>query len=337
MPAKPSRSGRAAALCAVALLGAAGLALAARPEERVVARVGGEALTTAELERMLARVPPYQLRSFGKNDDEIRHEFLDRAVVRDRLFAQAATEAKLGERADVRERILGVLRSALIAQERTQYERSATMGEAEIAAFYESHRSDYVRTQRLKLARIVLGTAKDAQELIASLGKDSSEKHWGELCRARSLDKATAIKGGNLGFVAEDGSTAQKGVRVNPALYRAALGVEDGQVVPEPVPDGGDFAVVRRRGTMKAVTRRLEDEREGIRRILQQQKFDQRLRELVDNLRRERGVQSTPQLVDTLAVDAQGDIAPMRRPGALERRHPSAGPARPAGEPGQMR
>ena len=82
----------------------------------VVARVGTRTITAADLERRLNNVPPFQLRSFGSTPDEIRRGFLERVLVREALFAQGAEDKGFTERDDVKDRIRGVMRNAMLAK-----------------------------------------------------------------------------------------------------------------------------------------------------------------------------------------------------------------------------
>ena len=45
-------------------------------------------------------------------------------------------------------------------------------------------------------------------------------KVW-ETLREHSIDSATAMRRGNLGFVRPDGSTAHKHVKIDPTIYQA--------------------------------------------------------------------------------------------------------------------
>ena len=47
-------------------------------------------------------------------------------------------------------------------------------------------------------------------------------------------------------------------MRVDPGLFAAADKVKDGELVKEPVKEGTKFAVIRRRGSLEASTRTLD-------------------------------------------------------------------------------
>ena len=78
------------------------------------------------------------------------------------------------------------------------------------------------------------------------------ECRWSRLARERSIDRATHMRSGSLGYVAASGQTHMPQVRVSPALFAAAAQVQDGQLVPRPVPEGTEFAVIWRRASRAA-------------------------------------------------------------------------------------
>src|SRR5580698_10815672 len=115
-----SGAGRWILAAGIGLLAAAPSGHAPRADTSpVVARVGTVTITAADLERRMAAVPPFQLRTFGSTPAEIKHAFLDRVLVREALLSLGAAEHGLEERDDVKERIRGVLRGAMLARLRS--------------------------------------------------------------------------------------------------------------------------------------------------------------------------------------------------------------------------
>lgn len=105
----------------------------------------------------------------------------------------------------------------------------------------------------LELWRILVPDPLLAHELLSQLQPFDPRK-WAELARQHSKDRATHLRAGNLGFVDARGQTHRPQVRVAAALHRAATAVADGEVVPVPVAEGRDWAVVWRRGSRLKAT-----------------------------------------------------------------------------------
>ncbi|AUX21083.1 peptidyl-prolyl cis-trans isomerase [Sorangium cellulosum] len=324
MRARTVKLSLAAAAMAVAGAASTGLPLRAEAQpapaaaaDAVVARVGDEVITARDVERRLAQIPPFQLQSLGRTPEEIRRRFVSQVLVRERLLAQGAASQRLSERADVQDRVRGVLRSALLQRIQAEVAESSPVTDEEVRAYYEAHRDKFSSPAMVALWRIVVATREEAEAVLAELKEDPSPQRFKDLARERSLDKATGMRGGDLGFVALDGATAEPGLTVSPALLEAAARVKDAELVPEPVPDGDRFAVLWRRQSRKAVSRPLEQEAPAIRQILAHGKVEARVKQLLERLRAKDVSGHAPELVDLIDVTSTGDLQPLRRPGTL--------------------
>lgn len=123
-------------------------------------------------------------------------------------------------------------------------------------------------------------------------------------------------------------------VRVDPALFAAADKVKDGQLVPEPVAEGKQWAVVWRRGSMPAVQRSLEDESSSIRHVLWRKRMEAATSGLLAKLEKEHVSERNDKLLQYVDVSDVGDVGTRQRPGLLPRRHPRGSPVPKASEHG---
>jgi peptidyl-prolyl cis-trans isomerase C len=120
---------------------------------------------------------------------------------------------------------------------------------------------------------------------LAAARTDPSTKTFAQLARDHSQDKATALRSGNLGFLTSDGESSEPGLRVDPAIVKAAQAVRDGDFVAEPVAEGDYFAVIWRRGTIAAQKRTVAEVAAPIREILWRERAKTKVDELVARLR----------------------------------------------------
>lgn len=311
----------AAAATAAATAASTGLSLRAEAQpaaaDAVVARVGDKVITAAEVERRIAQIPPFQLQSFGRTPDEIRRSFVSQVLVRELLLAQGAAAQRLTERADVQDRIRGVLRAALLQRIQAETAASSPVTDDEVRAYYEANRDRFSAPPTVALWRVLVATREEAEAILAELKKDPSPQRFKDIARERSLDKATSLRGGDLGFVAPDGSTAEPGLKLAPGLLDAASRVKDGELVPEPVPEGDRFAVLWRRQSRRPVSRSLEQEAPSIRQILAHGKAEAQVKQLLERLRAQDVSGHAPELVDLIDITSTGDLQPLRRPGTL--------------------
>jgi peptidyl-prolyl cis-trans isomerase C len=300
----------------------------------VVARVGARTITVAELERRIGAVPPFQLRTFGSTPEEIRKGFLEKVLVRELLLAQGAEARGLPDRDDVKEKIRGVRRNVMLAKIRAEVQASAKPTDADVKAYYDKNAAKYHAPPRIAIWQIIVPKREDALDVLAEMKKDPSPKHWSDLARDRSMDKVSNMHGGNLGFVAPDGTTNEPGVKAAPEVVKAAEGVKDTEIVPEPVKVGDLWAVVWRRQGMKAVDRPVELEAGSIRQMILHERTEAKIKETLADLRKGGLGEHKPELLELIDVSNAGELVQQRRPGAM----PSGKrPANPVPAPGTNR
>lgn len=286
----------------------------------VVARVGSEVITAADLERRLRALPPFGLKEYGHTPTEIRKNFLDRVMVRELVLTLGAIEAGLQKRPELADRTRTILRGAIIDKVR-QGELAKTITDEEVRAYYDANKDRFVAPKRLSLWRILVGTEAEAREIIADMKRSTTldVKKWNQLARDKSLDKMSSMKSGNIGFVNPDGTTPQPELEYDVAIYREAEKVPDGELVPEPVKERDQWAVVWRKQSMKAVSRTVEMESSTIRTALLDERIRKIMTDLVADLRKEHLAEQHPELVDALAVTDTGEVERVSRPGVLPR------------------
>jgi peptidyl-prolyl cis-trans isomerase C len=245
---------------------------------------------------------------------------LEKVLIPELLFAQGALDRGLLKDETVRMRRRDLLKSALLGHLRQKFAKPEEIPAVAVANYYRANIDRYRTPARYAIWRILVATRKQAEDILAQAKKEPTPKKWGELARQYSLDKSTHMRGGNLGFVTEDGVSTNKKVRVDKALVDAAKGVRDGEFVPTPVSEGSGFAVVWRRGSMPAVNRTLEDEQATIRKILAREQGRAKQKELLDNLRDKYVGNVSDKALNLITVTSTGSLTAQAKPGRLKRR-----------------
>jgi len=309
-------------------------AIAQTRGSQVVAKVGETAITVEDVERRLKTLAPYQLASLGKTPAEIRRNYVEQVLVREYLIASEARRRKLPDDPATRQQIQGALRSARLTALREEI-AGRGIDREEVLEYYAANKDRFESPERILVWRILCKTEEEARKVLAQVKKDGTPEKWEELAREHSIDRATAMRRGNLGFVAPDGSSQYQGVKVAEDVVTAASKIKDGELVPEPVRENDGYAVIWRRGSMPGVRRSAEDEVQAISQVLWRQKAEEAKKTLVAELR-EKGLRDhNPKLVETLAIDTEARLGFQKRPGMVER--PAPGKPAPSGPPGQMR
>ena len=292
----------------------------------VVARVGPKMVTAGELEDRLAAVPRFQLVGFGDSPDAIRRKFLNDVIIAEVLMAAGAEDLHLDRELPTAHQVDRVRSSATLRALRTQLGSAATVPVEDVKKYYELNKSRYDSPERLGVWRILCRSREEAVAVIEAARKDSTPLKFQELARDHSLDKATNLRGGNLGFLAPDGTSNEAGLKADPAIVKAAATVKDGEIVAAPVPEGAYFAAVWRRGTVGASKRSVEDVAAQIRDTLWKQRVEEGTKKLIEELRARELTEYNEQLVNGIEISPEeGNVIARRRPGQVTPLAPTPG------------
>lgn len=273
----------------------------ARSADEVVLRVGSRTLTRNELQTRLSRFGAAGFMALGGSPRERLHTYLQHYVVPELLLDEAAHSAKLEQDAELRP-----LRDQLLAatlERRIAQDVDAEIDDEQVTAYFEQHRSEFEQPAALLIWRILVDSRERALEIAKQAEGAGGPVRWRELCREHSLDEATKLRGGTLGFVRADGSTDVPQLRVDPALFQAASAVADGALVSTPVPQGAHFAVVWRRGHRDATVAQLSEFAASIRAALVREGTRDRLTQLLQQLRTSSVNDRAPQWIERVRYE----------------------------------
>jgi len=254
---------------------------------KIAVKVGSRTVTVGELEDRLAEIPPFQAVTFGASREEIVKAYVDQVIVRDLLLGAGAEERKLDETLPTKHQLQRARSTATLRAIRSgELASPAQIPMADVQKYYDDNRSRFDSPERVNLWRILCKTHDEAEKVLAQAKKDLTIPKWNDLARDHSIDKATSFRGGNLGFLAPDGTSNEAGVKVEPALVKAASAAKDGELAPQPVAEGSSgFAVIWRRTTVPATRRTLEEATAQIRSALYRERTEAAEKKLIDDLR----------------------------------------------------
>lgn len=221
---------------ALAMTAAGALAQGAEPaEDKIVARVNGEAITAEKFDHLWNALPPetrknYELNGGGKIG------FLDNYIDR-WLIVQQAKKEQFDQRQDVQYELERERERALINLYVQKVVAADVFSEAELREYYQNNRREFSRPERVKARHIVVTPVSmpvynsandDAATEDAALQKIEMIKKLLADPKASFSDLATtysedlsAKSGGDLGWV-------QRG-RTSPALDQAIFALQPGE------------------------------------------------------------------------------------------------------------
>ncbi|MGC4091863.1 MAG: peptidyl-prolyl cis-trans isomerase [Polyangiaceae bacterium] len=289
-------------------------AAAAGDDDAVVLRVQDQSVSASEASRRLAALSPAQLAALGTKPQEIAKKFLESELALELAASIEAKQRGLDKTPAFQTRERVALRLGLDAALKAEALAQRPIPAEDIKAYFEANKSRFEQAPGVRLWRILVDDEAKAKQLIEQVKGGGSPAKWAELARENSVDKATNLRQGDLGFVHADGGTDVPRVRVDAALFQAAQSVKDGEVVPQPVREGAKFAVLWRRGSRPEKSRSLEQERDSIRALLERQSADKARVALLAELRQKSVRDEHPELLDQLPEGLFGSKLARPRP-----------------------
>jgi peptidyl-prolyl cis-trans isomerase C len=287
-----------------------------------VAHVGSVVITAGELEDRLAAVPRFQLKAFGETPDAIRRGFLDQIILPEVLYSLAAEKLHLADQLPASNKVLRSEASAATRAIIGGARPAASIDQADIDAYYNRNRGKFDTPERLYLFRILCSTREAAEKVLVLAHKDPTLEGFTKLAHDSSIDKATALRGGNLGYLTPDGVSSEAGFSVDPAIVKAAGRVRDGEFVPEPVVEKNGathaYAVIWRRGTVPANHRSVHEAATQIREAIWKEETDTLAKKGLEDLRRQNLTELNEALLNGIEITSnEGDVVTRRRPGEV--------------------
>jgi peptidyl-prolyl cis-trans isomerase C len=284
----------------------------------VIVHAGPTVITVGDLEDRLAKIPAVQLETFGTDGPTIRRRFLNEVMIPDLLLASGAKSRGLDTKLPTSGDIDRTRASAAKRAMRDQVGPAGAISIDDVKKFYDDNRARFDAPDRLNIWRILCKTRDEAQTVLDAAKKDATPKAFEALARDHSIDKASYLRGGNLGFVGPDGSSNEAGLRVAVAIPKAAASVKDGEFVPQPIPEGENFAVIWRRGTIAASKRSLDDAAPQIRDTIWKERVEAAQKKLLEDLRAKNVRDVNEDLLRGLNVAFDDkSLGPRRRPGQV--------------------
>jgi peptidyl-prolyl cis-trans isomerase C len=199
-----------------------------------VARIGSQdTVSVGELEDRIEALGPEQRRSLGGSANAMRRGYLMNVVVREKLLLRAAQERKLDSDPAVLFAIDRVLAKARVRALRGELTLPSSVTTDDMQAYYAEHQDRFNAPERYLLWRILCKSRDEAHDVLSAAQQEPTAAKFAELARDHSLDKATRLRSGNLGFLTPDGLSIEPGLTVSPSVVHAAAAVKDGQFVPQ--------------------------------------------------------------------------------------------------------
>ncbi len=276
-------------------------------EGAVIARFAGEALHASDVESRMRALPEATRARLAA--PEARKVFVE-DLVRERLLAHLAEQKGYQRDPEFAKRYAEELGSYYLEKEFEEPERRKAPTEDEVRQYFEGHRAELSRPERVRIALIAFKPASQseregkralARSALAEVKAKSKDYYgFGNVARARSEDARTRAAGGEVGYASREELAQAYGSE----LAQAAFGMKTPKkVLPTVVESADGFYLVKLLGREAAYEPRFEAVRDTLRARLASERRAAGRKRFLDELWQRAEVKIDDQAVRSLAVD----------------------------------
>lgn len=275
-----------------------------------VAKFGSQAITDAELAARFAEMNPYARARF--QTVEQRRDYVE-GLVRFELLAQEAVRRNLHNDPEVVEAARRVMVQLLLKKELDEGTGGVT--DAQVAAYYQAHASDYVKPAMTRLSHIAFKKEDRAiaEEILAKAKALAplDAAGFGKLARETSQDERTKELDGDMRFLSDEELSTQYGPELAAA---AATLVRVGDLAPTLIETPKALHVVKLQGRQLALNLSVEQARPSIQQLLANESKQDRFRALMDRLKKDSHLELNESSLAAMVVDPKAPAVPSSAP-----------------------
>jgi peptidyl-prolyl cis-trans isomerase C len=232
----------------------------------VLARVDDVVITLGEFQNQLNRQSPYIRARYASLEE--KKSFLD-SMIRFEVLAKEALRRGFDKDPEVVRTMKQVMIQKLMKDEFEQKVTPDAVTDAEMLAYYEANKAEYVKPEEIRASAIVLKTKGQAQRVATEAKGDAGRTNKGfrDLVMRYSTDEEGKLRGGDLRYFARDTKDLPK-----PVVDAAFALVQTGDVSAAIDAGDGKWYVLKQTGRRKAMTRSFDDAKPQIRNKLYRDK-----------------------------------------------------------------
>lgn len=242
----------------------------AAKKDFVILKVEGDEINNSEAEALWKDLfPGGNAPEFSSFDESIRQNVL-RGMVSEKLIYDEAVKAGFNESEAVQKRMES-LRKQLVLQAYMEEKAKALVSDEQLKKAYDAKVASLNDEQEVRARHILV---KDEAEAKALLKKLKKGEDFEALAKEKSIDKASGMQGGDLGYFTQD--------RMVPAFAKAAYALEMGEL-SEPVKTQFGWHIIRLEDKRAMRVPALEEMREELQEELSHKAVQGYVEKLIKN------------------------------------------------------
>jgi len=193
------------------------------PQEEILARVGGENITRADIESEIKMYPKTDQYKFQNPEGE---KYLLKQIINRRVLEIAARSAGLDKEPQVLKKINVAVQNVLAGEFYYRFVKQRLwLPDQTLKDYYNKHREDYKSPERRVIKHILRNDKASIDDIFERLKK--GEK-FEDLAKELSQDKFTKDTGGLIGSISKDEYEGSE-IAIDPKVHEVAFSLNEGE------------------------------------------------------------------------------------------------------------
>ena len=253
---------------------------------QVLATFDGEKITVQDYQEALKTLPAQLQWAIAQNRN-LRTKFLDNLVTK-KMLVKTAKESGVKEDQEMRRRIEEFKNELILGKYLREKLEHIKVTDQEAKAYYDKHKREFTTPKEVRARHILVKTKEKAEKIYKDLKKGAD---FTKLAKEYSIDKASAEKGGELGFFT-------RADMVKP-FSDAAFSMKPGEI-SQPVKTPFGYHVIQVEEVKPPQQKAFKDVKEEIKKQLFQEKQQKAFDKLVAQVKKKWKVETHTERLDQI-------------------------------------
>lgn len=282
-----------------------------------VATFGQDSITAEELKERFAEMSPFARARFQTVEE--RKQYVE-GMARFELLAAEAASRGLQNDPEVIETAKKVMVQKLIHQEFD--EKPTPISETEVAAYYDKHKSDYVKPQMVRLSQIFLAAPEGSADRASKKAKAEAlvkqaralqpldYNGFGKLVTENSEDPKTKPLRGDMRYLSNEELSSQYGAEIATAADTLTQVGQVSDVIATPK----GFHILKLQGRQAALNLGVEQVKTQIQSRLLYERRQENFNKYIDSLKQKAGYKVYDETLAKMEIDTRSPAKETKGP-----------------------
>ncbi len=252
----------------------------------ILATFDGEKITVQDYQEALKTLP-LQLQWAISQNKSLRTKFLENLITK-KMLVKTAKESGVKEDQEMKRKMQEFRNDLILDKYLREKLGHIEVTDEEAKSYYEGHKKEFTTPGEVRARHILVKTKEEAEKIFKELGKGAN---FSKLAKKYSIDKASAAKGGELGFFT-------RADMVKP-FSDAAFSLKPGEI-SQPIKTPFGYHIIQVEEVKSPQQKNFKEVKEEIKKQLIQEKQQKAFDNLVAQIKKKWKVETYPEKLEQI-------------------------------------